>query len=587
MKFDSDPNYDRRRFVRDAVAMGAVLLGCRTGRARPVEPPPGDIASVIDTLQREIPSAMRSARIPGLSIALIDGSAVTWAEGFGFTDRAQTTRVTPQTPFFVGSITKSVTALGVLVAVSRGLMSLDAPVVEYVPWFSVDPRSHGDGARITVRHLLSHHSGLATWAPVGNPYDDEYHRRTFDEVVRSVRGARLKFPPGERFEYSNQGIDLAGYALQEVTGQPIERFLRDHVLQPLGMVSTTLDPAPVDRGPAFAAPYEGTRAVRVINGVLHPLRAAGGMSSTAADLAKFVAFHLRGARSDGTPLVDPSLLRDMYTPQLSARGVSTGYGLGIYNAREWGTTRMSHGGLGYGVSTHYRWLPEHGIGVVVLTNQGAAHNAPRIAGRAIELLLGAKLGSSPRARETVSASTAVKTAPEVVADVSSLRKLAGSYLLYERMLVRFEVSGGRLVRVTEPEQRALSARSATEFTDGTRAYTFELDARGNPVGVRIVDPDYDPSSAENSVLYLAANMTGADAPGPGKTEWPRFAGRYVGHFIGAATEVRVVLRNGYLTIDGALRLHQDSDGRFLLADGELVELDGERLVIGNRRYGRG
>ena len=582
-----DAQVDRRTFVRDA-ALAALLLGCRAGRPSSAAlSRVADTTSVVDTLRREIPRSMASARIPGLSITLVEGDATTWAEGFGYTDASRTTPVTAHTPFFVGSITKSITALAVLVAVNRRLMSLDAPVVEYLPWFRVDPRSRGNARQITVRHLLSHHAGLSTWAPVGGPYDEEYHRRTFEEVVRSMSGAHLKFLPGERFEYSNQGIDLAGFGLQEVAGQPIERVLREYVLHPLGMDSSTLDPAEVVRAHAFATPYEGTRAVAVRNGVLHPLRAAGGMSSTAVDLARFVAFHLRGARADGTLLVDPSLLREMYTPQFSARGLPTGYGLGVYSASEWATPRMSHGGVGYGVSTHYRWLPQYSIGVVVLTNQSVGHHAPGIAGRAIELMLETRVGSSSRGRSLPSASTATKSAaPEVVVDASSLRRLAGSYLLYERLFVRFEVTHGRLVRVDESGQHALTTRSATEFTDGTRVYTFVLDPGGKPVGVRIVDPAYDPSSAENSVLFLAANMMAADPPGPGKPAWARFPGRYIGRFIGEPTEVRVTLRDGYLTIDGALRLREHADGGFLTADNEPVEFAGERLVVGNKLYMR-
>jgi CubicO group peptidase (beta-lactamase class C family) len=110
------------------------------------------------------------------------------------------------------SISKSFTALGVLKAAAENLIDLDSPLKKYLPWFSVNSRFGSvEVERITIRHLLAHHSGLGTWSPLGNPSDSAYHARTFEEVVKSTTGSWLKNPVGDRFEYSNQGINLAGY----------------------------------------------------------------------------------------------------------------------------------------------------------------------------------------------------------------------------------------------------------------------------------------------------------------------------------------------------------------------------------------
>jgi CubicO group peptidase (beta-lactamase class C family) len=130
-------------------------------------------------------------------------------------------------------MTEPTTALGVLKAIDKGLLALDDQVKEHVSWFTVNSRNGpAEAEKITVRHLLSHHSGLGTWSRLGNPSDAQYHARTFDEVVKSTTDSWLKFPPGERFEYSNQGINLAGHILELTSRKPFAEFMREELLAP-------------------------------------------------------------------------------------------------------------------------------------------------------------------------------------------------------------------------------------------------------------------------------------------------------------------------------------------------------------------
>lgn len=527
-----------------------------------------------------LPTFMAWKGIAGASIALSDGERVVWAEGFGYTDRSRSVKVTADTPFFVGSITKSFTALGVLRAASQGLLSLDDPLKKHLPWFTVNSRfGAAEVDRITIRHLLSHHSGLGTWAPLGNPFDDRYHTRTFEEVVRSTRDSWLKFPAGERFEYCNQGMDLAGYALQTATGRPFVRYMREEMFEPLGMTASTFQQKEVTLKASFAVPYQGDKAVPIKDGIVHPMLAAGGMLSSASDLAKFINFHLRGGKVNDRHLVGEGLLREMYVPQFTAKGLASGYGLCVYKAIEHDTVRFSHGGFGYGISTHYRWLPEQGMGVVVLTNQGTRHNAPAIASVAVELMLKAKLGALPRNRPL-----RVVDSPAVALDEAALRRFEGTYLLYDGILARFKFQQGQLFHLAGAEGLRLEAHGPTEFTSGSRRYDFVLDEGGRPRGVRITDPYYDPSNAENSVTYLPTNDIPADARGPNKHEWSEYTGRYVGTFIGEGSEVKVALKEGYLFLNGELKLKEHAPGIFLTADGEASVFSHDRLSVGNRPY---
>jgi hypothetical protein len=268
----------------------------------------------------------------------------------------------------------------------------------------------------------------------------------------------------------------------------------------------------------------------------------------------------------------------MYTPQFTAQNEISGYGLGIYKAIQHNTVRLSHGGLGYGISTHYRFLPEHKIGVVLLTNQDAAHNAPDLASRVIELMLAAKLGVVPK-NEPVTATDK----PIVSLDERALRRFGGTYLLYEGILFRFKYEKGNLFHIVGNDKLKLDARSSSEFTHGSRLYRF-VGEDGPPKGLQIFDSYYDPQTAENSVINLALNDAPTDGKGLNKPEWSKHVGRYAGTFIGASSAIRVSLENGYLYLNGELRLTETKPDFFTTADGDTVVFTDRRLLVGNKVY---
>ncbi len=544
--------------------------------------PATDYGRVIEGIKKMLPVAMTQKDITGASVAIVDAENIVWSEGFGYTDRSRKTKVTADTLFHAGSISKTFTALGVLKAVDKGLLALDDRLKKHLAWFGVNSRSGAaEAERITIRHLLSHHSGLGTWSPLGNPSDPQYHTRTLEEVVKSTRDSWLKFPPGERFEYSNQGIDLAGYALEVTARKRFAEFMREELLAPLGMTASTFEQAEATRKEACALGYLRNRPVPIVNGIVSPLIAAGGLFASANDLARFVIFHLQNGASDGKSIVPQSLLQEMYAPQFTAQDQMSGYGLGIYKAIQRDTVRFSHGGLGYGISTHYRFLPEHKIGVVVLTNQDAAHNAPDLAGRIVELMLAAKLGTVPQNKPA-------RVAPEPMArlDESMLRRFEGTYLLYEGILFRFKYERGNLFHVAGSDKLKLDAVSSSEFTYGSRRYRFMLAENGKPKGVQILDAYYDPQTAENSVTYLPVNGTPTDPKGLNKPEWSRHAGRYTGTFLGGGSEVQISLERGYLYLNRELRLTEMGPDFFLSADGDAVIFKDSTVSVANKLYSR-
>ena len=574
----------RRAFLYSSAAVLANVSVLKSSSALvlPQRSSPTDYSSAIEKIKQLLPIAMAMRDITGASIALVDGDNIVWSEGFGYTNRSLKVKVTGDTLFHAGSISKSFAALGALKAVEKNLIDLDAPLKKYLPWFSVNSRFGGSEVeRITIRHLLAHHSGLGTWAPLGNPSDTAYHTRTFEEVVKSTTGSWLKSPAGERFEYCNQGIDLAGYALAVVSGKSYEDFMREEILVPLGMTTSTFNQREATAKEACATGYLGKRSVPIVNGVVHPLVAAGGLLASANDLARFIIFHLQSGAAKGKQILPATLLKEMHAPQFTAKHQISGYGLGIYKALQNDTVRFSHGGLGYGISTHYRFLPEHKIGVVLLTNQDTAHNAPQLAGRVIELMLTAKLGTAPKNNPV-----SVKERRVVSLGEETLRRLEGTYLLYEGILFHFRYEKGDLFHILGNEKLKLASVSPTEFVSGSRLYRFLLAENGRPKGVQIIDDYYDPQTAENSVIYLHVNDTPGDAQGLRKSEWSRLTGKYAGTFIGVNSEVKVSLENGHLYLNERLKLREHSTKSFICADGESVIFEGDQLLVGNKLYFR-
>lgn len=333
-------------------ALGAGLLGA--------EPRSGaEYQRVFERYRESIPARMKQCKIPGLAIAVVDREKVLWSAGFGQTGKGNQA-VTPETLFSIQSMSKTFTATAVMMAVQDGLVDLDTPIVKYLPTFTVKSRfEERPQEKITLRHLLSHTSGLTHEAPIGNNTDTRYG--SFEEHVLSIQDTWLRHRVGERYSYSNLGIDLAAYILQVRSGRPLAEYMKANVFDPLGMPNSSMDYAVVERHANRAlghVPFVKRVPVAI------PMVGAGGVYTSAAELARFVQFHLNQGVVGERIVLDPNLLRAMYT----SSPVSQGYGLGIAIGKKHDSYLLNHNGGGFGFLTTMTWYPEYGIGCVVLTN---------------------------------------------------------------------------------------------------------------------------------------------------------------------------------------------------------------------------
>src|SRR2546421_388920 len=356
-----------RRSARAAVAAAVgVFLAMTWGGAAAVAGPGDGVAAVIASYRARIPELMTQKHIPGLALALVDGDRVVWQQGFGSTDSDGHTPVTVDTIFSVQSMSKVFTATAVMQAVQSGRLDLDVPITAYLPGFTVHSafEAHPE-QRITLRMLLGHTAGFTHEAPLGNNYDPE--PGDFDAHVRSISDTWLRFPVGTGYAYSNLGIDLAGYILEQSSKKPFPVVMRDWLLAPLGMDRSTFDRAQVHSRTDRAVGHSGI----VRQPVDVPMTAAGGLWASAADLARLLEFQLGDGTVGGRTVLDAALIRQMRTIPAPNAAAPAGYALGVARTH-WRAGQyldlFSHGGGGYGFLSDLYWLPQLQLGIAVLTN---------------------------------------------------------------------------------------------------------------------------------------------------------------------------------------------------------------------------
>jgi len=352
-------------------------------------PIPADLAAFVE-------SERRRADVAGVSVAAIDRDGVRAAGGFGFADLDRGEPVTVDTRFRAASITKLLTTALVFQEIDAGALSLDDPVNKHLDEPARICRKDGAPADdVTIRHLLTHTSGLAvSWR--GMEYDPLVYRLVANETLRGphsldrvVAGQKTLRPPGKRIVYANQGFNLLGYVVQRLNSRPFADLVQERIFDPLSMRDSSL---PVSASGAGVATSYGS----LMSGGRKPATRvsvyagpAAALFASAADLARFGQMVLRGGEFDGRRIVSEAILGE--AAKIHARNhaeLDDGWGLG-FAAREWrGRLLIWHSGGFSGVSTLIQLSPQDGVGVVVLTNGGDFGFTSRVGERFLESALG-------------------------------------------------------------------------------------------------------------------------------------------------------------------------------------------------------
>jgi CubicO group peptidase (beta-lactamase class C family) len=342
----------------------------------------------IEALEAVLAGRTETGAIPGLSVAVVKGDRLVWARGFGFADLATSTPATPQTSYLWFSMTKTVTATAVVRLAEDGKLDLDAPADECYRGLKVVSQP----TPVTVRHLLSHSSGLANPVPIRWVYpavDPVPDRRTFVELLLG-KNRKLGFTPGERASYSNLGYLVLGEVIAEVTGKSYEDHVREEVLSPLGMERTGFQYPDGAGGGGAAAGYQPlwkplTPLFRAAlpRGIVGPRQgryvsfepfyvkgpAYGGLVGSVQEAARFLMLHLNGGEMNGTRLLSAESAAEMR--RVTPRGGKRDFGLGWFRSHEAEGRRpafVEHLGGGAGFWNVMRIYPEESLGIVLMGN---------------------------------------------------------------------------------------------------------------------------------------------------------------------------------------------------------------------------
>ncbi len=399
-------------------------------RADQVVEPPKNYQGVAERLSAFLSHEVGEKRLPAVSIALVDDQRIVWARGFGFADPQAKIPATAETIYRLGSVSKLFTDIAVMQLVERGALDLDAPITNYLPEFR--PGNPFDKP-ITLRQMMAHRSGLVREPPVGNYFDPT--GPSLAKTVDSLNKTQLVYKPQTKTKYSNAAIATVGYVLEKTQKQSFARYLRQTLLDPLGMKQSSFEPDPVlakNRAKGLMWTYWGREfAAPTFELGIAP---AGSMYTNVLDLGRFLSFLFAGGKGAHGQILKPETLEQMWTPQFVQKGdeePKEGFGLGFRISELAGHKCIGHGGAIYGFATQLQALPKEKLGVVVIASRDVANGVTNhIAQIALRQMLAAKEAKPlPTIDQTQSLS------------LDKARTLAGRYQSGDRWLDLLERDG--------------------------------------------------------------------------------------------------------------------------------------------------
>ena len=361
---------------------------------------------LVPELDKMLAEEQRAIAVPGMAVGIVLGGETVYAKGFGFRDIEQKKPFTADTPFPIASVTKSFTAMAILRLRDEGKLDLDVPAERYYPPLAKLSYPTKDAPPVTLRHLLTHSSGM----PEDNPWADVTENVTDAELSALLDGGVMARVPGVAFEYANTGYAVLGRIVERVSGVPLHEYIRRTILDPLGMTHGGWQPDDLPAG-TLAVGYRGREGARDIEAprVIAPaerlgvMDASGGFHTTVNDLARYAAFHVTAWPPRDDPERGPlrrSSVREMQqggrsaslhellpflaqrTPLPVARATPEGvqlralaYGFGLVMRRQCEPeVVVEHSGGLPGYTTWLTMLPEVGVGIIVFLNDERARS---------------------------------------------------------------------------------------------------------------------------------------------------------------------------------------------------------------------
>jgi CubicO group peptidase (beta-lactamase class C family) len=329
----------------------------------------------LDDFDAFMARAMEEFKVPGAAVAVVKDGKIILAKGYGYRDVERQQPVNGTTLFPIASITKSITVTTLGTLADQGKLDWDKPAREYLPGF----RMHDPVVteQLTTRDMVTHRSGLPRHDLVW--YSSSFTR---EQLVEKLRYLELNKPLRSKLQYNNLMFLTAGYLGGKIDGKSWEETVQQRVLEPLGMTSTKFSSDETRRTSDYALPYRKNWKTEIVSPIEFSrwgdVGPAGSMNSCIDDMAKYLLMHVNQGTLGEKQVLGKNNAQQMQSPQMIVQGSplfpelgEMSYGMGLFIQTYRGHKHVSHGGNLDGFSAQFSFLPNDGVGVVVLTNLDA------------------------------------------------------------------------------------------------------------------------------------------------------------------------------------------------------------------------
>lgn len=343
-------------------------------------------AEKVKSINQKLHSLMeeyaKEKNIPGIAYGIVVDNELVLSSAVGFLDLAKQTPARTDAAFRIASMTKSFTAMAILKLRDEGKLSLNDPVVKYIPQMEKTTYLTKDASEIDIENLLTMTAGFPEDNPWGDRQLDEPNQMLLDLINDGLSFSNV---PSYQYEYSNTGFAMLGYIVSQVSGKPYQQYIQEEILAPLGMSNSywEIDEVPKNQ---LAIGYRWEDEEWKLEPMLHDgsFGSMGGLITSIEDFSKYVSFHLSAwppRSEEESSVLKRSSLREMQTPQYPRLNANAknyrgepcavmsgyGFGLGIYQNCD-GQKWVSHGGALPGFGSNYVFYPEYGIGIMAFCN---------------------------------------------------------------------------------------------------------------------------------------------------------------------------------------------------------------------------
>lgn len=323
-----------------------------------------ELATTLSTIHQAVESARVAANVPGMALAIVKDDRVIFMRGYGFRDVEARLPVTAETMFNIASITKTVTALAMVISADKGRISLNDSPRKYLAYFKL--RDFEADSRVNLRDLLSHRTGLPN--DLGSDWYARYPSR--ESLIKAAMQSKPAGTFRKHFAYNNFMILAAGEALGKAYQSTYEKVVRDLVFIPIGMEKSSFSLADMQQTGDFSYGYrDDKRRTRFPPNRLRFLEReapAAAMNSNVRELAQLLRLFLNRGVLDGKRLMSDQAFNEMQASHSTTR--SGHYALGLFIEDRNGNRIYYHTGGVSGFASRFEFMPERNLGFVVLTN---------------------------------------------------------------------------------------------------------------------------------------------------------------------------------------------------------------------------